>query len=235
MVKCYLFFLVLLSGMMASAQPAPPRLIVRGDDMGFSHAGNEALILAHNEGIETSIELIVASPWFPEAVKLLEKNPNIDVGIHLAITSEWENVKWRPLTDCSSLKDSSGYFYPMVFPNKNYPGRSISENHWKLEDIEKEFRAQVELALRYIPRISHVSAHMGCTELSKEVRALTEKLSKEYNIYIDLKSLNVQSVSYNGPHGTANEKLQSFLAMLETLLRARPTCSLTIPHWTDLK
>ena len=49
----------------------PPRLIVRGDDMGFSHAGNEALILCFKEGIETSIEVLVPSPWFPEAVRML--------------------------------------------------------------------------------------------------------------------------------------------------------------------
>src|SRR5664280_1858092 len=150
----------------SSAQQKITRLIVRGDDMGFTHSGNEALIKAYKNGIETSIEVIVASPWFPEAVKLLQQNPGVDVGIHLALTSEWENIKWRPVSDCASLKDSSGYFFPMVYPNKNYPGQSIKENHWKIEDIEKEFRAQIELALKKIPRISHVSGHMGCEAVS---------------------------------------------------------------------
>src|SRR6478609_1679032 len=52
-----------------------PKLIVRGDDMGFSHAGNLALVKSYREGIETSMEVIVPSPWFPEAVKLLKENP----------------------------------------------------------------------------------------------------------------------------------------------------------------
>jgi predicted glycoside hydrolase/deacetylase ChbG (UPF0249 family) len=60
------------------------RLIVRGDDMGFTHSGNEALIKSYKEGVETSIEVLVPSPWFPEAVKLLKQNPGIDVGVHLA-------------------------------------------------------------------------------------------------------------------------------------------------------
>ena len=51
----------------APSKPAGIRLIVRGDDMGFSHSGNEALIRCHREGIETSIEVIAPSPWFPEA------------------------------------------------------------------------------------------------------------------------------------------------------------------------
>lgn len=199
------------------AQQKISRLIVRGDDMGFSHSGNEALIKSYKDGIETSIEVIVASPWFPEAVKLLQQNPKVDVGIHLALTSEWESIKWRPLSDCASLKDSNGYFYPMVFPNKNYPGQSIKENHWKIDDIEKEFRAQIELAKRKIPRISHVSSHMGCTDLDKEVSALTEKLAKEYDIDINFKGLRVQSIGYKGPSGTPDEKLKSFLNMLDSL------------------
>jgi chitin disaccharide deacetylase len=211
---CLLFLLISLT---SNAQQKVARLIVRGDDMGFSHAGNEALIKAYKNGIETSIEVIVASPWFPEAVKLLQQNPAVDVGIHLALTSEWESIKWRPLSDCASLKDSSGYFFPMVFPNKNYPGLSIKENHWKIEDIEKEFRAQIELAIKKIPRISHISSHMGCTDLDKQVKALVKKLMKEYNINIDNEELGVQYIGYQGPSRTADEKLKSFLNMLDSL------------------
>src|SRR5690349_16001096 len=102
--------LMLLLLFSACAQTSkPPRLIIRGDDMGFSHSGNEALIKAYREGIETSIEVIVPSPWFPEAVKLLQENPGVDVGIHIALTSEWDNVKYRPVSDCPSLTDEDGY------------------------------------------------------------------------------------------------------------------------------
>lgn len=216
-MKKIIFLLFLLVYIRAHAQQKTTRLIIRGDDMGFSHSGNEALIKAYKNGIETSIEVIVASPWFPEAVKLLQQNAKVDVGIHLALTSEWENVKWRPLSDCASLKDSNGYFYPMVFPNKNYPGKSIKENNWKIEDVEKEFRAQIEMAIKKIPRISHISSHMGCTDLDKQVSMLAEKLAKEYNIYIDLKASGVQSIGYKGPSVTSDEKLKSFLNMLDSL------------------
>ena len=185
--------------------------------MGYTHSGNEAIIKCYQEGIETSIEVLVASPWFPEAVKLLKQNPGVDVGIHLDLTSEWENVKWRPLSDCKSLKDSNGYFYPMVFPNKNYPGKSIMENKWKIEDVEKEFRAQIEMALRNIPNISHLSAHMGCTNLSPDVRALTIRLAKEYKIPVDPELDYKGSIGYDGPNKTAEEKIQSFINMLNKL------------------
>ena len=209
-----LFSLFIIS---AIAQQQPARLIIRGDDMGYTHSGNDALIKCYNEGIEKSIEVIVPSPWFPEAVKLLNENPGVDVGVHLAITSEWDNIKWRPLTDCKSIRDSSGYFFPMAYPNKNYPGQSLKEVQWTIDDIEKEFRAQIELALKRIPRISHISSHMGCTDLTDEIKALTEKLAKEYKIDIDLEDYNVQQVGYDGLSKTAAEKIQGFIKMLGKL------------------
>lgn len=194
-----------------------PRLIVRGDDMGYAHSGNEAILKCSVEGIQTSIEIIVPSPWFPEAVRMLEENPGIDVGIHLAITSEWDNVKWRPLTQCNSLTDKDGYFYPMVWPNKNYPGQAIKDHPLDVAEIEREFRAQIELALRKIPRVSHVSAHMGCSNLSDEVKAMTKRLVKEYKIDIDPADHGVQQARYDGPTRTSDDKIESFIRMLSKL------------------
>jgi predicted glycoside hydrolase/deacetylase ChbG (UPF0249 family) len=217
MKKSTIFLFLATLAITSRAQQGTIRLIVRGDDMGYSHSGNEALIKAYREGIEKSIEVIVPSPWFPEAVKLLQENSAVDVGVHLAITSEWDNIKWRPLTDCPSLRDENGYFFPMMSPNKNYPGQSVTENKWQLADIEKEFRAQIELALRLIPRVSHISGHMGCTHINDEVLALTTKLAKEYRINIDLTELGVENVWYNGDHKTSEEKVKSFLSMLDKL------------------
>jgi len=212
-----LLTLLLFSFSFIYSQQQPIRLIVRGDDMGYTHSGNEALIKCYKEGIETSIEVIVPSPWFPEAVKLLRQNPGVDVGIHLAITSEWENIKWRPLTNCKSLQDSNGYFLPMAYPNKNYPGKSITENKWNIQDIEMELRAQIEMAMKYIPTITHVSNHMGFFNLSPEVKALARRLAREYKIDIDLEENKVINVRYEGPSKTSQEKIGSFLKMLDKL------------------
>ena len=198
-------------------QKMAPRLIVRGDDMGFSHSGNEALIKCSKEGVQTSIEIIVPSPWFPEAVKMLQQNPNIDVGIHIALTSEWDNVKYRPVSNSPSLTNADGYFYPFIYPNKNYPGQALAEKKFSLEDIEREIRAQIELALKKIPRISHISSHMGCYNMNPEVKAIAKKLAKEYKIDIDPGELGVKYVSYAGPKETPEQKVQSFIKMLDEL------------------
>src|ERR687896_735737 len=92
------------------SQPTPPgiRLIVKGDDMGAAHGINAATIDAYQRGVLTTTNVIVPGPWFPEAVRLLKENPALDVGIHLALTSEWDNVKWRPLTAAPSIVDEDG-------------------------------------------------------------------------------------------------------------------------------
>lgn len=198
-----------------------PKLIVRGDDMGFSHSADVALIDSYKKGIETSIEVIVPSPWFPEAVKLLANNPRIDVGLHFAITSEWDNIKWRPLTDVPSLKNPDGYFYPMLFKNKNYPGQAILDNAWKLADVEKEMRAQIEMAKKHIPRLSHVSGHMGATGFSPEVKELAQKMAKEYNLtMVDVDSDKTLGFNYTWAdfrNKTTEERIQAFIDMLDKL------------------
>ena len=207
--------LALLFYSISFGQQAPARLIVRGDDMGFSHSGNMAMIESFKNGIETTIEVIVPSPWFPEAVTLLKDYPNADVGVHIALTSEWENVKYRPLTPAKSLVDADGYFFPMIWKNENYPNNALIESNWKIGDIEAEMRAQIEMALKKIPQVSHITSHMGCTSISPEVEELANQLAKEYNIYIDMGS--VIKVRYDGKKDTSERKIESFKKMLNNL------------------
>lgn len=174
--------LMLFAGALLWGQdPKEIRLIIRADDMGSSHAANVACIQAFKEGIVTSVELMVPCPWFQEAVTLLNEHPGLDVGIHLTLTSEWKHMKWRPLTPVPSLVDEDGCFYPMVWPNANYPkNKTLSSSRWRLDDIEKELRAQIEMALKYVPRCSHISSHMGFGSMSAKVDALLKRLAKEY-------------------------------------------------------
>jgi len=60
-----LLCLLVLLGLSSSALVAGEdriRLIVRGDDMGSSHASNLACIEAYENGIMTSVEVMVPTP-----------------------------------------------------------------------------------------------------------------------------------------------------------------------------
>lgn len=61
------------------------RLIVNADDFGRSPSINEAVIRAHSEGILTTASLMVNEPACAEAIALAHANPNLGVGLHLAL------------------------------------------------------------------------------------------------------------------------------------------------------
>lgn len=182
-VGLMLFMMLSLGSTHLSAQEAI-RLIIRVDDMGCSHATNTGIRETYENGIATSVEVMVPTAWYPEAVAMLQEMPGLDVGVHLTLTSEWTNIKWRPITQVPSITDERGYFYPMVWPNKRLPGAAILEQEWSIAEIEQELRAQIEMAKRDIPQLTHLSGHMGCLNINEETKALFIKLAEEYGLDI---------------------------------------------------
>ena len=184
-IRSTLSVLAILTGAAMSAQTRPGtiRLLIQGDDMGAAHGINTATIRAYKEGILRSTNVIVPGPWFLEAVQLLKANPGLDVGVHLCLTSEWELVKWRPLTNAPSLVDTDGYFFPMVWPRADFPpNMSLKEAMPKTEEVERELRRQIELARKYLPRISYLSAHMGFPALKPEWQELLKRIAAETGV-----------------------------------------------------
>ena len=192
------------------------KLLVRADDIGSSHNANLACIESFKNGIAQSVEVMVPCSWFEEAAKLLRENPGYDVGVHLVMTSEWENYKWRPLTAGKSFTDQDGYFRPMVWPNDNYPeDKAFAHSNWKLKEVEKELRAQIELALKKIPQVSHLSTHMGFTSANDKIGKLVNKLAKEYGLYVNTDNL-VWLPGFSKA-STTEETINNFVVALKNL------------------
>jgi len=203
-------------------------LIIRADDIGSSHAANVACIKSYTEGIATSVEVMVPCAWFPEAVKMFNANPGLDVGVHVVLTSEWENIKWRPLTKAPSLTDADGYFYPTIWRRKNAPaGTALRDAKWKIEEVEAEMRAQIELAIRKIPRISHMTGHMGSGSWDPKVKDLWSKLGKEYKLNISASEYGVRRFSGYRGATTVQERPEKFMKALEAL---KPGTYLFVEH-----
>ncbi len=219
-------FLLAVGTQSISAQNQEVQLIVRADDMGSSHAANLASIESVKNGIATSIEVMVPCPWFDEAVTLLNENKDIDVGVHLTLTAEWPNYKWKPITACKSIVDGQGNFFPRIWPNENFPGESVQETAGNLIEIEKELRAQIELALEKIPHVSHLTEHMGCLQFSEEAKALGRKLAKEYNLPIDLGTDVKKAPRWSG-NISSEKRIGNLKEMLAGLA---PGTYLTVEH-----
>jgi predicted glycoside hydrolase/deacetylase ChbG (UPF0249 family) len=221
MKKIILTFLslVLLITNYSCAQKDDIYLIVRADDIGFTHSANKACIDSYIKGIARSVEIMVPTPWFEEAVTMLNEHPEYDVGIHLTLTSEWSNLKWRPLTNAPSITDDNGYFHPFVWKNDVEGATFLLENDWKIEEIAAELRAQIELAKSKLPHLSHYTGHMGFAGADPKIQEVVEKLADEYGINIDTRSYGVKRPpkGFGGSTTTADEKIKNFIEMLEEL------------------
>jgi len=171
---CFVFVSVQLT-----AQHGLPRLVLRTDDIGMNHAVNMALKELADTKVPFSASVMFACPWYQEAVDILKQNPQVAVGIHLTLTAEWKFYRWGPVLGRSavpSLVDSLGYFLPSV--------DQFLKSHYTLGDIEKELTAQIERAIGTGLKISYVDPHMGIAMSTPEIRALTERLAKKYNLGI---------------------------------------------------
>ena len=205
-----LFFITLLFHFVASSQTNKPRLLVRSDDMASSHAANESCIKVATKGISRSVEIMVPCPWFFEAAQLLKENPAIDVGVHLTLTSEWDGIKWGPITPSPSLADADGNFLAGTgdWYKKNY----------KMEEVEAELRKQIGLAKREIPNVTHLSSHMGAPDVKPELKNLVKKLAKEYNLIYETENvLYVPDFGWNKAQNF-QEKETAFIEMLVNLM-----------------
>jgi chitin disaccharide deacetylase len=228
MKKLLFFFCFILTIQLYAGDNQQIRLIVRADDIGSSHAANRACIDAYTHGIATSVEVMVNCAWFPEAAEMLRQHPGYDVGVHLMLTSEWDMVKWRPLTNAPSLVDENGYFHPMVWPNDNYPPeRTLRGAKWKIKEIERELRAQIELAVKNIPQVSHLSTHMGFTSMDDKVARLVKKLGEEYGLAISTSDYNVKGMRGWRDAETLEEKIDQFI---ENLAALEPGTHMFVEH-----
>ena len=172
----------------------------------------------YTDGISKSVEILATAPWFMEAVKLLKTQPKYDVGVHLCLTSEWENLKWRPLTAASTLTDADGYFPQFIWENKKLKNSAyLLQKHINIVEVEREFRAQIELVKKYLPWASHLSSHMGCTNANADVKALVDRLSAEYKLPIQMPQGIMSVKGFGGAAKSPEQKEQDLVAILKNL------------------
>lgn len=159
--------------------PADARLlIINADDFGMCHSINEAIIGVLQEGLVHSTSLMVPCPWALHAMHFLTDHPEIAFGIHLTVISDPEFYRWGPLTpidEVPTLVDQSGYFY-------NFEAMPSFLAQVKLDQLEIEFRAQIEAVLAAGLKPSHIDWHalrIGCRT---DIFEMMIQLAKEYRL-----------------------------------------------------
>ena len=91
----FLFLVLSISLIQSSlSQDKKPELLLRVDDIGMNHSVNAALKELAQTGIPFSTSVMFACPWYQEAVDILKGHPQIAVGVHLTLNSEWKYYRW---------------------------------------------------------------------------------------------------------------------------------------------
>jgi predicted glycoside hydrolase/deacetylase ChbG (UPF0249 family) len=117
-------------------------------------------------------------PWAPHAMRLLKENPDIPFGVHLTVICDFVNYRWGPLTSkgkVPSLIDEAGYFYS---------GKRIPEllAQAKLDELEVEFRAQIEAVLAAQLKPTHLDWHCLGDGGRADIFDMTLRLAKEHSL-----------------------------------------------------
>src|SRR5437762_8597281 len=151
-------------------------LIVHADDLGAAHSINAASIKGLESGAVSSASIMVPCPWLPEIATYARTHPQVDLGLHLTLTSEWTLIRWAPVLSkerVPSLFDASGYLYPL---------ESDAASHMDVKEAEAEIRAQIARAKALGIQPTHLDSHMGTLYQNKALFEMFVRVARENHL-----------------------------------------------------
>lgn len=170
-------------------------LIINADDFGMCQAVNEAIIGTLQKGIAQSTTLMVPCPWALQALRFLADHPEISFGVHLTVISEWVDYRWGPIVPKAkvpTLVNKSGHFYKF----EQMPEFLAQV---ELDQLEMEFRAQIEVVLAAGLRPTHLDWHALRLTGGGAVSELMFELAREYGLALRVRGQSwIEAVQCRG-------------------------------------
>lgn len=130
-------------------------VVIHVDDVGMSRSSNLGAIKSMTDGVASSCSIMMACAWVPEYAHYLQKNPGVDAGLHLTLTSEWGEYRWGPVAGKAAvpgLVDKEGCIWPSVM---------ATNLNASADEVEIEIRAQLDRAVTMGIEPTHMDSHMG--------------------------------------------------------------------------
>jgi predicted glycoside hydrolase/deacetylase ChbG (UPF0249 family) len=159
--------------------PADARLLIlNADDFGMCHAVNAGIFQTLRAGLVRSTTLMVPCPWALHAVHYLQEHPHTAFGVHLTAIDDGFDYRWGPLNArdrVPSLVDETGFFYRFD-RMREYLAQV------KLDELELEFRAQIEYVLAAGLRPTHLDWHSLRLGSRPDLVDLIVGLAKAYGL-----------------------------------------------------
>jgi len=136
-------------------------LIIHADDLGLAKSVNRATLDALEKGGVNSASIMANCKHLNEVKKYAENKPGIDFGVHLTVTNEWENYRWKsimPANESQSLVNEFGEFHLGV---KKFVLRADPC------ELKKELQAQINKIKKLGIKPTHIDSHEGALFFKK--------------------------------------------------------------------
>ena len=151
------------------------KFVLNADDFGMSEAYNRAILEGYAGGILRSASLVANGEAFDAAIsQVIPACPELGVGLHLNI------IEGKALTpELNQLTDVNGQFknsyVQMLIKSYNPKEKEF------LEQVEKEFRAQIEEVRAKDIKITHIDSHVHVHSIPP-IFEIVCRLAREYGI-----------------------------------------------------
>jgi predicted glycoside hydrolase/deacetylase ChbG (UPF0249 family) len=183
-------------------------LIINADDFGMCNSINEAIFRTLKEGVVRSTSLMIPCPWALHAINFLKDHPDIPFGVHLTAICDSDNYSWGPVTSkdkVPDLVDQAGNFY-------SFEGFPKFLSQVSLDQLELEFRAQIEAVLATGLKPAHLDWHAVRLDGRVDIFDLMLGLAKEYGLAFRITGRSfIQKVQNQGLPTNDFDLLDSFL------------------------
>ena len=161
--------------MTPARQSVRAEIIPHIDDIGVTLGSVKAMDELAGAGFVTSGSVMAPCPWFPDVAELAARRPELDLGLHLTLTSESARMRWRPMSTASrtsGLIDGDGYMWSQV------PGLRANAQPAAIED---ELETQIAAAMEAGIRITHLDHHMGGA-FAPEFAEITMRVARRHHL-----------------------------------------------------
>jgi predicted glycoside hydrolase/deacetylase ChbG (UPF0249 family) len=169
-----------LSSELLGFPPDARVLIVNADDLGMDAAVNAGVIASVEEGIATSCSLMAPCPGAEQAMGLLRERPHVPFGVHLTLVRDHPDDRWAPIMparDVPTLVEADG-----LLPRYGRIGELLGRA--RIEEVEREFRAQLDVVLAAGLRPTHLDFHSIADGGRDDVLDLTVALAAEHGLAV---------------------------------------------------
>ncbi len=148
--------------------------IIHADDVGMCQASIQAFAELDAFGLVTCGAVMAPCPWFPQAAAYAREHPQADLGLHLTLTSEWQTYRWGPVSTRdrrSGLMDEEGFF-----PRTS----ALVQASANPRAARNELQAQLERAVKFGIKLTHIDTHMGSVVHPKFLQAYVDLARKNH-------------------------------------------------------